>query len=72
MFCAYEGPARILRIYGRGTVHEFGTPEYDALIPAVQRRPGSRAAIVIDVRKVSTVRVLLPHAYAYTTLNCLP
>ncbi|OJT07933.1 hypothetical protein TRAPUB_1144 [Trametes pubescens] len=54
MFCAYEGPARILRIYGRGTVHEFGTPEYDALIPAVQRRPGSRAAIVIDVRKVST------------------
>ncbi|KAL1940581.1 hypothetical protein VTO73DRAFT_8016 [Trametes versicolor] len=54
MFCAYEGPARILRIYGRGTTHEFGTPEYDALIPAAQRHPSSRAAIVIDVRKVST------------------
>lgn len=64
MFCAYEGPARILRIYGRGTVHEFGTPEYDALIPAAQRHPSSRAAIVIDVRKVSTVRPPFPNVSA--------
>jgi len=35
-------------------VHEFGTPEYDALIPVTDRKPGSRSAIVIDVHKVGT------------------
>ncbi|KAI0353187.1 hypothetical protein OH77DRAFT_1458632 [Trametes cingulata] len=54
MFCAFEGAARIMRLFGRGTVHEFGTPEYDALIPPSARRPSSRAAIVIDVYRVST------------------
>ncbi|KAI0369987.1 hypothetical protein BV20DRAFT_967355 [Pilatotrama ljubarskyi] len=54
MFCAFEGAARIMRLFGRGTVHEFGTPEYDALIPPSARRPSSRAAIVIDIYKVST------------------
>lgn len=42
----------------KGTVHEFGTPEYDALIPVSDRKPGSRSAIVIDVQKVGTVSVL--------------
>jgi hypothetical protein len=37
-------------------VHEFGTPEYDALLPEGIRHAGSRAAIVLDVFKVSTVR----------------
>ncbi|KAI9062253.1 hypothetical protein FKP32DRAFT_1574308 [Trametes sanguinea] len=32
----------------------YGSPEYDALIPPDERRPGSRAAIVIDVHKVGT------------------
>ncbi|KAI0641202.1 hypothetical protein C8Q79DRAFT_1003903 [Trametes meyenii] len=54
MFCAYEGAARILRLYGRGTVHEFGTPEYDAFIPPAERHASSRAAIVIDVHRVTT------------------
>ncbi|KAI0668733.1 hypothetical protein C8Q78DRAFT_1097804 [Trametes maxima] len=54
MFCAYSGPARILRLFGRGTVHEFGTPEYDALIPPSERHASSRAAIVIDVHRVTT------------------
>ncbi|KAI0369989.1 hypothetical protein BV20DRAFT_331788 [Pilatotrama ljubarskyi] len=54
MFSAFEGPPRIVRLFGRGTVHEFGSPEYDALIPPEHRRPGSRAAIVIDVHKVGT------------------
>lgn len=56
MFCAFEGAARILRLYGRGSVHEFGTPEYDALVPPAKRHTSSRAAIVIDVYKVATVR----------------
>jgi hypothetical protein len=39
-----------------GTVYEFGTPEYDAFIPASTRKAGSRAVIIIDVHKVGTVR----------------
>ena len=33
MFCAFEGAARILRLFGTGEVYEFGTPEYFELIP---------------------------------------
>ncbi|KAH7890223.1 hypothetical protein F5I97DRAFT_1933628 [Phlebopus sp. FC_14] len=54
LFHAFEGAPRILRMWGTGTVHEFGTPEYDQLIPPEKRRAGSRAAIVIDVHKVGT------------------
>ena len=39
-------------------MHEFGTPEYDALIPIVDRKPGSRGAIVVDVHKVGTVSII--------------
>lgn len=71
MFNAFQGPPRITRLFGKGkyyeatdfkrseirtgTVHEFGTPEYDALVPTSERKPGSRSAIVIDVHKVGTV-----------------
>ena len=55
MFCAFEGAARIVRLWGTGTIYEFGTPEYEKLIPPENRRPGSRAAIVIDVHKVGSV-----------------
>ncbi|KAI1790498.1 hypothetical protein LXA43DRAFT_890910 [Ganoderma leucocontextum] len=54
MFNAFEGPPRIVRLFGAGTVYEFGTPEYEKLIPPENRRPGSRAAIVIDVHKVGS------------------
>ncbi|RPD59332.1 hypothetical protein L226DRAFT_472874 [Lentinus tigrinus ALCF2SS1-7] len=54
MFSAFEGPPRIVRLFGTGTVHEFGTREYEELIPPEERRPGSRAAIVIDVHKVGS------------------
>ncbi|KAL0959270.1 hypothetical protein HGRIS_014541 [Hohenbuehelia grisea] len=54
LFNAFEGPPRIARLFGRGTIHEFGTPEYDSYIPPETRKPGSRAVILIDVFKVST------------------
>jgi len=54
MFTAFVGPPRIVRLWGTGTVHEFGTPEYEALIPPETRQPGSRAAIVLDVKKVGS------------------
>lgn len=38
-----------------GTVHELGTPEYEAKIPPSKRKPGSRSVIVINVHRVGTV-----------------
>jgi len=54
LFNAFEGAPKIARLFGTGTVHEFGTPEYDALIPPKDRKMGSRCAVVIDVHKVGT------------------
>ncbi|OAX40583.1 hypothetical protein K503DRAFT_599954 [Rhizopogon vinicolor AM-OR11-026] len=54
MFNAFEGPPRILRLYGIGTVHEYGTQEYEFLIPPETRMPGSRSAIVIDIYQCQT------------------
>ncbi|PIL29968.1 hypothetical protein GSI_07879 [Ganoderma sinense ZZ0214-1] len=39
------------------TVHEFGTPAYTQLVPPHKRLSGSRAAIVVDVHKVGSVRL---------------
>ncbi|KAF7973125.1 hypothetical protein HWV62_16162 [Athelia sp. TMB] len=52
--CLISSLNRMLTLVRAGTVHEFGTPEYDALIPPHERKPGSRSAIVIDVHKVGT------------------
>lgn len=54
LFNAFDGPPRIMRLWGIGTVYEYGTPEYNALIQPATRQPGSRAAIVVDVLKVSS------------------
>lgn len=54
LFNAFEGPPRILRLYGKGTVYEFGTPEYEALLPPEKRQIGSRSVIMIDVFKIGT------------------
>ncbi|KAG2123691.1 hypothetical protein BD769DRAFT_1359422 [Suillus cothurnatus] len=54
LFNAFDGPPRILRLWGKGTVYEFGTPEYNDFIPPSNRKAGSRAIIVIDVHKVGT------------------
>ncbi|OJA09665.1 hypothetical protein AZE42_03658 [Rhizopogon vesiculosus] len=54
MLSAFEGPPRIMRLYGIGTVYEYGTQEYESFIPPETRKPGSRAAIVIDVYKCQT------------------
>jgi len=51
---AFEGPPRIARLYGRGSVFEFGSPEYNSLLPEGKRHPGSRAVIFLDVFKVAT------------------
>ncbi|KAL1684723.1 hypothetical protein GGG16DRAFT_129778 [Schizophyllum commune] len=54
MFTAFDKPPRIARLFGTGTVYEYGTPEYEQFIPAEKRKPGSRSVILVDIHKVGS------------------
>jgi hypothetical protein len=54
MFCAFAGNPRIARLYGRATVHEPGSDEFDALAREFELLPGVRAIIDIAVTRIST------------------
>jgi hypothetical protein len=53
MFCAFEGPPRIVRLQGRGQVHLRGTVRYDELAPRFPARTGSRSVIAVAVERVA-------------------
>ncbi|KIP10940.1 hypothetical protein PHLGIDRAFT_64839 [Phlebiopsis gigantea 11061_1 CR5-6] len=66
LFEAFEGPPRILRLFGRGQIIERNTPEFDRLMsgekpegaefdyPTPEMQPGARAIIWLDIEKVGT------------------
>ena len=54
MFCAFDGPARIVRLYGRGAVHEPGDDAHDELGPRFPDLPGARAIVDVAVDRVSS------------------
>ncbi len=73
MFCAFEGPPRILRLFGRGESHPLESEGYQALRMHFTDFPGARAIVRIEVEAVRsscgwgvplygepTNRVLLP------------
>jgi predicted pyridoxine 5'-phosphate oxidase superfamily flavin-nucleotide-binding protein len=52
MFCAFEGPPMIYRLYGRGRVLLRGGAEYAALLAdafAGEEPPGARQIVVLEV-----------------------
>lgn len=54
MWCAFEGPPRILRLYGRGEFHLLGSPGFEALAPQFPSRVGMRSIITMDVERISS------------------
>jgi hypothetical protein len=56
MFCAFEGPPRILRLYGQGRVVHRDTPEFAALTAAhfPDPPPGTRQITRLAVEIVQT------------------
>ncbi|KDE04401.1 hypothetical protein MVLG_05191 [Microbotryum lychnidis-dioicae p1A1 Lamole] len=56
LFVAFEGPPRIVRLFGKGKVFERGSPEFEKYLPPgdPRRYPGTRAIIWIDIHKVGT------------------
>ncbi|MFS0728204.1 pyridoxamine 5'-phosphate oxidase family protein [Paenibacillus sp. 1P07SE] len=54
MFCAFQGPPNILRLYGTGTVVLPEHSEWESLYARFDPIPGARQIIVIDIHKVQT------------------
>ena len=54
MFCAFEGPPNILRLYGKGYTVLPGSAEWDILADHFQLQLSTRQIIVADVDKVQT------------------
>lgn len=53
MFCAFEGPANILRIYGEGAVVGFDDPGFDEQMKQFPGFSRARAVVTIKVSRVS-------------------
>jgi Pyridoxamine 5'-phosphate oxidase len=54
MFCAFEGPPRIVRLYGRGCVHTPGDTRFDELVDRFGSHPGARAVITVELDRISS------------------
>jgi hypothetical protein len=54
MFCAFEGPPNILRLYGRGKTVLPGGTDWDALAKHFHLELSTRQIIVADIHKVQT------------------
>lgn len=52
MFCAFDGPPNILRLYGRGRVVEPQDAEFSALAAEFPRVAPLRSVIVLDLTRV--------------------
>ncbi len=53
MFCAFDGPPNILRLYGRGEAIEPGHPEFAALLAPFPRFENVRTVIRVTVERVA-------------------
>ena len=53
MFCAFEGPPRIVRVHGVGDVVEPSDDEFERLRARFDDYPGVRAIIRIHARRIS-------------------
>jgi Pyridoxamine 5'-phosphate oxidase len=53
MFCAFDGPPKIVRLHGTSEVHVLGSPAYDALSGLFPAYTGSRAIIHARLTRIS-------------------
>lgn len=53
MFCAFQGPPKIIRLHGLGRVVEPHQPEFVSLQGHFPAQDGARAIIVIEVSRIS-------------------
>lgn len=53
MFCAFEGPPRIVRLHGRGEPVLVDDQRFPALVDAFPPHPGVRSVIRVEVARVA-------------------
>jgi hypothetical protein len=59
MFCAFEGPPRIVRLHGRGTVIQNGDLEFDGLRAELRfdgieaAEAGARSIVTVEVERIA-------------------
>lgn len=53
MFCAFQGPPKIIRIHGRGRVAEPDAPEFTQLARHFPEHAGMRSIVVIEISRIS-------------------
>ncbi len=53
MFCAFQGPPRIVRLQGRGRVVLPADLEFPTLAPCFTEKPGARSIIVVDIDRLT-------------------
>lgn len=53
MFCAFEGPPKIVRLHGRGEVIEPAHPEFAALSATFPEYTGLRAIVRVNCTRIS-------------------
>ncbi len=54
MMCAFDGPPRILRLFGAGQAHVRGSARYDELAPCFPDMPGARAIVELAIQRIQT------------------
>jgi hypothetical protein len=54
MFCAFEGPPLILRLFGVGEAHPLGSARFEELAPRFPTIPGARSIITVAIDRVQT------------------
>jgi hypothetical protein len=54
MFCAFQGPPKILRLFGSGRAVLPDTSEWAGMIPLFDEIQGARQLIVADIHRVQT------------------
>ena len=53
MFCAFEGPPKIVRLYGRGAASSPATPSFAALAAHFPAVPGARSVIRVALERIA-------------------
>jgi hypothetical protein len=53
MFCAFDGPPKIVRLHGTGRVIEAGTPEFESLRGSFPANIGMRAIVRVSLKRIS-------------------
>jgi hypothetical protein len=53
MFCAFDGPPRIVRLHGRGRVVFEDDEEFDGITERFEATEHTRSFVVVDVERVS-------------------